>query len=119
MQTRSDEGGFVMIDAITGVMIIALTAAVVLTALSLSRHYRQRAEMDRGAAAAFSYLMATVPKMPGRREGRVVGFRYEAEVTHEALGSLTLCRVSLKLTHLQFNRSYRLSGLRPCLKRLP
>ncbi|MFP1132803.1 hypothetical protein [Asticcacaulis sp. W401b] len=108
-----------MIDAVTGVMIIALTAAVVLTTLGLSRSYRQRAETDRAAATAFSYLMATVPKVPGTQRGDVAGFRYQADISKEPVGILTSCRVTLSLKYVRFKRSYRLSGLRPCEGALP
>lgn len=119
MPKRSDDDGFIMIDAVTGVMIIALTAAVVLTALGLSRSYRQRAETDRAAAVAFSYLMATVPKTPGTQSGDVAGFRYQADISKEPVGILTSCRVTLALNHVRLKRSYRLSGLRPCEGALP
>lgn len=114
MPKKSAEDGFIMIDAVTGVMIIGLTAAVVLTLLGLSRTYRERAETDRAAAVAFSYLMATVPKTPGSVSGEVSGFRYEAEVSEEGVRDFRFCRVDLKLKHLRLSKNYRLSGLKPC-----
>lgn len=105
-----------MVDAVTGVMIIALTAAVALSALNLTRRVESRATNQTAATASFRYLMATTPRVPGDATGTLNGFRYRTRVTTEAIDKQTLCRLRIDLTQRTPPRQkFSLEGLRPCV----
>lgn len=110
--TVKADDGFIMVDAVMGVMIIALSAAVVLTALDISRRTIRAAGADNDAVTAFRYLMAVASPQSGSTTGQINGFTYQAVTTTEKVKDLSVCRVALTLrrdTHV-----WRLNGLRAC-----
>jgi hypothetical protein len=101
-----------MVDAVMGVMIIALSAAVVLTALDVSRRSISAARADKDAVAAFRYLMAVASIAPGSTTGQRDGFTYRTVTTAEKVRDLSVCRVAMTLQ--RESRVWRLEGLHPC-----
>ena len=108
-----DDGGFIMVDALTGVVIAALMIAVCLGTVKASRAMTKSAADMRTAQALMMTLMESAPRHAGDFSGRSSGFSYRIRVTDEKVNRVHLCQIDIVVAAKR-HHPYRLSGARWC-----
>ncbi|HTN41927.1 MAG TPA: hypothetical protein VLZ84_12290 [Asticcacaulis sp.] len=103
-----------MVDALTGVTIIALMIAVCLATVKIARHFSQTATDMSDATVLLSTLMETTPRMAGVHDGKSGGMAYHVEVDDEANDGSHLCLIKASVRPRPESRVYRLNGARWC-----
>jgi hypothetical protein len=108
------EGGFIMVDALVGVTIIALMIAVCLGTVKIARHFSQTAADMRDATVLLSTLMETTPRIVGVHDGKSGGMTYHVQVDDEVSDGFHLCLIKASVRPRPAGRVYRLNGARWC-----
>lgn len=108
------EGGFMMVDALVGTVIIALMITVCLATLKISRTLSQTAADAKGAQAVLTAVMETTPHVTGDYNGRSGDFTYRVQVKKQTFNNITFCQLSASAVRADRHHTYRLTGTRWC-----
>jgi len=110
-----DVAGYAVVDAMTAMLILALTAILSLQALDVTRKAAERTAELRGADALIGALLADGPRRFGAVEGRDAGFGWRLEI--QATGAdrpIELCRRAVELRSERSGRAYGAVTLETC-----
>ena len=110
------EAGFAAIDALVGLMILAITLVLSFNALTVARDLAASAAEARRAGSLLSFLMESAPGVPGAAAGRAEAFdwRVETAPSGATVGAATLCRRTAQVTARASRRAYSMSALALC-----
>jgi len=119
LRARTGEGarhdaGFIMLDALTGVVIVSLMMAVCLATVKITRSQARAAADMKDAKALLSSLMETTPRTPGSYAGKSGGLSYAVEVTETSIGDSHLCEIAASVKSALHAHIYHLTGTRWC-----
>lgn len=108
------DGGFMMVDALVGTVIIALMITVCLATLKISRTLSQTAADAKGAQAVLTAVMETTPRVTGDYSGRSGEFSYRVQVKKQTFNTITFCQLNASAVRGDGHHTYRLTGTRWC-----
>ena len=111
--SQADEG-FMMVDAMIGVAIIALSLTLCLSALRIASHSGESARRVDAARLALVHALATTPSRPGRYAGRDGELATEVTVTNLQLDRVELCQFDATVTQGTPPRTWRMTATRWC-----
>lgn len=115
MRGRSQaDAGFMMVDAMIGVAIIALSLTLCLSALRIARHSREAARRTDAARLALVHALATAPSRPGSYQGRDGDLATDVTVTSLQLDRVELCQLDATVTQGAPHKIWRMTATRWC-----
>ncbi len=111
---KSNDDGFIMVDALTGVVIISLMVGVCLATVKIARGLSETSYDTRASQALMQSLMEATPRVPGHYKGLSGGMSYDVQVTEVKVGNASLCQILAAVKAPNRHRVYKLSGMRWC-----
>jgi len=93
-----ENDGFVLIDALIGVVIIGLMLTMCLETLNLTRRLRQKAKDETEGVLALQSAIESTPRKSGDYEGQLGAALYQVQVREEVIKDYHLCRFDAKVT---------------------
>ena len=112
------EGGFATVDALVGLVVLAMTVSLALQALTGSRRLAERALEIGQAEALLQYLVDAGTTSIGVHTGRVGAFQWNLRVAAEPLDmqapAVRLCRQEAELVERRSGRHYHLQTISFC-----
>ena len=109
-----DEGGFVLVDALTALVVLSLVLTVCIVTVRISLTASRTTSDAREAHVLLSSLLETTPRQTGVYQGVSGVFSYRTRVADEVVNNVHLCRIDATVQAKRRTRVYRLSGTRWC-----